>query len=207
MIIEKSWAIKKTKIKSIMKKLLFTLTMTVIGFSQTTFAQDVDFGVKAGLNIANFSGGDGDRNSLLTYHLGGVAEISLSERFSLQPEVLYTRQGSEAQATNEQEAVKVKLDYLAIPLMAKYYIADRFTIEVGPQFAFLLEDKAEFVDADLPDADTDASGFDLLANIGLGYAINNNIFLQTRYSYGITTVVENPDIKNSVFQVSLGYTF
>ena len=190
-----------------MKKLLFTLTMTVIGFSQSTFAQDVDFGVKAGLNIANFSGGDGDRNSLLTYHLGGVAEISLSERFSLQPEVLYTRQGSEAQATNEQEAVKVKLDYLAIPLMAKYYIADRFTIEVGPQFAFLLEDKAEFVDADLPDADTDASSFDFGANIGLGYNITSEIFVQLRYNYGITTVVENPDVKNSVFQLSLGYKF
>ncbi|WP_412559780.1 porin family protein [Winogradskyella sp. MIT101101] len=185
-----------------MKKLLFAIAFTAIGFTQHTNAQDVTFGAKAGLNVSNFSGGDADRNSLIGFHVGAVSEISLSERFSLQPELLYSRQGSEA-----QDVVKIKLDYLAIPIMAKYYLADDFSIEVGPQFSFLVNDKGEYIDSDLPDEDTDAESFDIGANVGLGYNISSDIFVQARYNFGISTVAENPDIKNSVFQLSLGYKF
>jgi opacity protein-like surface antigen len=57
------------------------------------------------------------------------------------------------------------------------------------------------------DANIYASSFDFGLNLGFGYNINSNLFAQARYNYGITTVAENPDIKNSVFQISLGYKF
>ena len=73
--------------------------------------------------------------------------------------------------------------------------------------SFLINDKADFNDSSIPDAETDASSFDFGLNVGFGYNINSNLFAQARYNYGITTVTENPDIKNSVFQISLGYKF
>ncbi|TDU39769.1 outer membrane protein with beta-barrel domain [Gelidibacter sediminis] len=185
-----------------MKKIYLLLSFALFGLATSLTAQNVDFGVKTGLNITTLSGGDADRNNLFSYHIGGLAEIGFSDTFSLQPEVLYSRQGAEA-----QDIVKVKIDYLAIPLMAKYYVSDHFSIEAGPQFSFLLNDKAEFEDSAIPDAETDAEGFDFGLNIGFGYSINDNLFAQARYSYGVTTVVENPDIKNSVVQFSLGYMF
>lgn len=187
-----------------MKKLFFTVALATLVFTAQSYAQDVKFGAKAGLNISNFSGGDADRNSLLSFHVGAVSEIPLSEKFSLQPELIYSRQGSEAQ---NPESVKIKLDYLSIPIIAKYYLVDGFSLEFGPQASFLINDKAEFIDSDLPDEDTDASGFDFGANAGLGYDITSDLFVQARYYFGITTVAENPDIKNSVFQLSLGYNF
>ncbi|MDN3491826.1 porin family protein [Winogradskyella bathintestinalis] len=185
-----------------MKKLLFTVVLATIGFIHQSYAQEITFGAKAGLNVSNFSGGDADRNSLIAFHVGAISEIPLGQRFSLQPELLYSRQGSEA-----QDVVKIKVDYLAIPIMAKYYIVDDFSIELGPQFSFLINDKGEYINSDLPDADTDASNFDFGANVGLGYNIGTNLFVQARYNFGITTVVENPDITNNVFQLSLGYKF
>ncbi|MBA6152393.1 porin family protein [Gelidibacter maritimus] len=185
-----------------MKKLLLLSAFVVFGLSTSIKAQNVDFGLKTGLNIANLTGGDVDKNNLYSFHIGGLAEFKLSDTFALQPELLYTRQGSEV-----ENSMKVKLDYLAIPVMAKYYLTDKFSLEAGPQFSFLIDDKAEFDDSALPDAETDASSFDFGLNIGLGYAITPNIFTQARYNYGITTVAENPDIKNSVFQISLGYKF
>ncbi|WP_044401908.1 porin family protein [Lacinutrix sp. Hel_I_90] len=184
-----------------MKKVLLVIT-AVFGLSNAMNAQDVDFGVKTGLNISNFTGGEADRNNLIGFHIGTFAEIKLSDKFSLQPELLYSRQGSEA-----NNFVKIKVDYLALPLMAKYYLSDKFSLEAGPQMSFLVNDKAVFNDSAIPDAETDASSFDFGLNIGLGYAVSSNLFIQTRYNYGITTVAENPDIKNSVFQVSLGYKF
>lgn len=185
-----------------MRKLCITLAVAAIGFTQQSKAQDVTFGAKTGLNIATFSGGDAGRNSLLGLHVGLTSEIAFNERFSLQPELLYTRQGSEA-----EDIVKVKLDYIAVPIMVKYYLADNFSIEVGPQASFLISDKADFNDDVLPDEDTDASNFDFGLNLGLGYNLGANMFTQVRYNFGITTVAENPDIKNSVFQLSLGYKF
>lgn len=185
-----------------MKKLLFIAIVAILGLSNSMNAQNVDFGLKAGLNLSNLTGGDGDRNSLTGLHIGGFVEIGLSDKFSLQPELLYSMQGSEAENT-----VKVKVDYLAIPLMAKYYLSEKFSIEVGPQMSFLVNDKAEFNDSSIPDAELDASSFDFGLNVGFAYNISSNLFAQARYNYGITTVVENPDIKNSVVQISLGYKF
>ena len=183
-----------------MKKLLLLSTIAVLGITKSINAQNVDIGFKTGLNISNFTGGDADRNSLFDFHIGGLAEFKINKKFSLQPELLYTRQGSEV-----ENSVKIKVDYLAIPLMVKYYISEKFSIEAGPQLSFLINDKAEFNDSSIPDVDTDASSFDFGLNIGFAYNINTNLFTQVRYNYGITTVVENPDIKNSVFQISLGY--
>ena len=185
-----------------MKNVLLSTIVAIFGFTTLLSAQDVDFGLKAGLNISNFTGGDADRNSLIGFHIGGIAEVKLNDKFSIQPELLYSQQGSEA-----NDEVKVKVDYLAIPVMAKYYLSEKFSVEVGPQMSFLINDKAEYNDSSIPDAETDAASFDFGLNAGVGFNITDNLFAQARYNYGITTVVENPDIKNSVFQLSLGYKF
>lgn len=185
-----------------MKKNLLLSTIIVLGLLGLMGAQNVDFGLKTGLNISNFTGGDVDRNNLFGFHVGGFAEFKLNEKFSLQPELLYSTQGSEV-----ENLAKIKVDYLKIPLMIKYYLSENFSIEAGPQASFLVNDKIEFDDSSIPDADIDASSFDFGLNAGLGYNFNTNIFAQVRYNYGITTVGENPDVKNSVFQMSLGYKF
>ncbi|WP_296311627.1 porin family protein [Winogradskyella sp. UBA3174] len=183
-----------------MKKILLLSTIAIFGISNLMNAQNVDFGFKTGLNISNVTGGDIDRNNLFVFHIGGFAEFKISEKFSLQPELLYSRQGSEA-----KNLVKLKIDYLVIPLMAKYYLSKKFSLEAGPQISFLINDKFDFNDSSIPDAGTDASSFDFGLNLGFGYHINSNLFTQVRYNYGITSISENPEIKSSVFQISLGY--
>ena len=118
-----------------MKKLLLLSIITILGLSSSAIAQNMDFGLKTGLNISNFTGGDADRNNIFSFHAGGFAEFKLNQKFSLQPEILYSRQGSEAKNT-----VKVKVDYLAIPLMTKYYLSKNISFEAGPQVSFLIND-------------------------------------------------------------------
>lgn len=187
--------------KTNMKKRIL-LSVIILGLSISMGAQNVKFGLKTGLNISSFTGGELGKNNLFGFHVGGFAEFKLNEKFSLQPELLYSTKGTEV-----ENLVKIKVDYLAIPLMVKYYLSEKFSIEAGPQASFLVNDKAEFDDGSIPDADIDASSFDFGLNAGLGYNFNSDLFTQVRYNYGITTVGENPDVKNSVFQFSLGYKF
>ncbi|UKM65895.2 PorT family protein [Flavobacteriaceae bacterium GSB9] len=189
-----------------MSKNLFLGLITTFLIFITAQAQSIDFGAKSGMNVATFYGNRSDsnidRNSLIGFHAGVLAEVKLSENFALQPELLYSRAGAE-----EENLVTFQLDYVSLPVMAKFYIVDGFSLDVGPQFGLLINDTAKFQMDDVPDYDTDANTFDLALNAGLGVNFTKSWFAQARYSYGITAVGENPDVNNGVFQLSLGYMF
>ncbi len=78
--------------------------------------------------------------------LGVVAEIMVSDMFAVQPELIYSSQGSDYEESDEgfDFSGTVKLDYLNIPVMAKYYVAEGFSVEAGPQVGFLLSAKDEY---------------------------------------------------------------
>ncbi|NER14586.1 outer membrane beta-barrel protein [Leptobacterium flavescens] len=184
-----------------MKKLLFFLSVSLLAVGAN--AQDVKFGVKGGLNVANITGSDISLDSRISLHLGVTSEISLTDKFSLQPELLYSAQGSDI-----GDLITIELDYLSLPILAKYYIADGFSVEAGPQFSFLVNDNVSFDDGlGGQTVDIDANSFDLGASLGLGYKFDMGIFTQARYTIGITALDENPDIRNGNFQLSVGYQF
>lgn len=202
-----------------MKKLILS-AMAVFAFGYVS-AQEVSFGAKAGLNIANLSGDIEDTESLMGFHVGAFAEIQFSERFSFQPELLYSMQGakteeSEMGATMES---KLKLGYLNVPLMFKFYAAESFFIEAGPQVGFLMSAKADWEmsgggvnlsgDEDVKD---EYKSIDVGLNFGLGYNFTENLSVGARYNLGLSNIadVEDSDdfkMNNSVIQVSVGYRF
>lgn len=173
-----------------------------IALAGTVNAQEVKLGVKLGMNVSSINGNNANNiDSKTGWVLGATAEVSLTDKFSIQPELLFSQQGAKSRNNYTYD-----LNYITLPIMAKYYIADGFTVEAGPQFSFLVKDEL------VPDnggatANTDAENFDLTANLGLGYQLNNGIFFQTRYNLGLVAISENPDVKNGVFQMTLGYQF
>ena len=54
----------------------------------------VAFGVKVGLNLATFIGDVKDASAVTSFHSGAVAEIMLNDKFGVQPELLYSGQGT-----------------------------------------------------------------------------------------------------------------
>ena len=180
-----------------MKKVIFTFMLLGIGILGTN-AQTVKFGVKAGLNYANFTGSDVQTDAITSYHAGIVSEINLAKSFSIQPELLYSTQG--ASYENAIDEYKNELGYISLPVILKVYLSDSFSLELGPQASFLLNKKDEF---NLNDYNT----FDFSANAGVGLKITDTLFAQARYSLGLTEISKNADAKNSVVQVSLGIMF
>jgi opacity protein-like surface antigen len=200
---------KKTKT---MKKsgLAFIAAML---FTFSTNAQNntdlIQFGLKAGVNFATLSGDDVENAESRTgFHAGGLVEIPFTDRFSVQPEILYSQQG--AKADNSFGEGTWKLDYIQIPVMAKIYLTDGFNLQVGPQVGFRMSENFELesgsneveVDSEIEDNDIDFS----LAG-GLGYKFDNGFFIQARYNYAFTEAFPNSDAKNSVIQAGVGYLF
>ncbi|WP_125722591.1 porin family protein [Flavobacterium ustbae] len=193
-----------------MKKIILSaIALMAFAFSN---AQETRFGVKGGLNISNVVGGDvEDNNSLIGFHVGGFAEIHVVEKFFIQPELLYSAQGAKFDGPFGSEA-DVKLNYLNIPVIAKYYIVDKkFNVEAGPQLGVLLSAKVE--DVDIKD---DTKSVDFGFNIGAGYSFTDNLSVGLRYTIGLSPIWDNDidsseelydSAKNSNLQLSLAYKF
>lgn len=213
-----------------MKKLLFT-AVVVFAFGVSS-AQDMNFGVKAGLNVANLTGDIEDANSLIGAHAGVFAEFKISDKFSFQPELLFSMQGAKQKFSETEiiagetytytEESKEKLNYINIPLMAKYYAAEKFSLEVGPQIGFLMSAKNDYEytetyagvsysESGSVDVKEFYKGIDFGLNFGVAYDFTENLLAGVRYNLGLSNINDvgdsNYKIKNSVFQVSLGYRF
>ncbi len=184
-------------------KNLFFVTALLLG-SLTANAQSlINFGVKAGPNFANFSGDSNiDYNSRTSFHAGLVAEIKAFPNMSLQPELLYSSQGAKVDGADD-----FNLDYVSVPVMVKYYIlSDRLSLEAGPQFSFLVDERDEAWNGIVGSA-PDNNSFDFALAGGVGLNITSGLFAQARYTIGLTEATKDADIQNAVFQLSLGYMF
>jgi len=55
---------------------------------------------------------------------------------------LFSTQGTTIEGYDGDSNNNVKLNYLNIPVLAKYYITDAFSVEAGPQIGLLLSAKS-----------------------------------------------------------------
>lgn len=183
-----------------MKKILLLAVFTVLGVANVN-AQKIKLGVKGGINLASVSGDNTkDIGSVTAFNFGVLSEVPISEKFSFQPELMYSGQGY---SFNDNT---IALNYLNIPLMGKYYVTKGLSVEAGPQIGFLLAAKNE--KTDVKDS---FKTVDFGVNLGLGYKLENGLNFGVRYNLGLTDInnVANSSNKNKngVFQLSVGYFF
>ena len=186
-----------------MKKsiVLFFLISTCCTFSQNK----ISYGVKAGANYSGFRTDNGTNSDLFGINLGGVAKMDLTTTFGLQAELNVNSKGGVYRFPLTSNNPEIRLTYINLPILLQTKITKKFCFELGPEFGFLVGQKAEL------NGDTfeinDAKTFDMNLNIGLSYQFEKGIFIQGRYGYGLTELFENSDYKNSCISMSVGYFF
>jgi hypothetical protein len=207
-----------------MKKIILSsLLVLAFGF---TYAQKAEFGIKGGVNSSNFSGDtEGiDFKPSVGFNVGAFAAIKLSEKITLQPEILFSTQGAKAEnvtadvnGVNYTADIEFNLSYINVPVMFKYYVADKFNLEAGPQIGFLTSaETSTKVDGFNQTVDQDAKDYfesvDFGFNLGAGYDFTNKISAGIRYNIGLSNVWktqpgDNSESQNSVLSLSVGYKF
>ncbi len=189
---------------TIMKKIIF---IALLFMSTATFSQGFQLGVKGGLNISNFTGGNLETNSLVGFHVGGLFNFMLGKAFAIQPEVMFSSQGAKYdQAGNK---ANLRVNYVNIPIMAKLMFGNVY-LEAGPQFSFKAGQ-----DANIPNQTISSFAKNLDFGIagGIGYHGQSGLGIGARYIAGLSKVGDfnsnstvNPDFKNSCIQLSVFYT-
>lgn len=189
-----------------MKK-LFLILLT--GFSFAAADAQIQFGLKAGANMATFSGDNQDEAKWkIGFNGGGLVAIPLFSDFTLQPEVVYSVQGFKFDEENQKATFNA--NYLNIPVLFKYNNPTGFFIETGPQLGFLMSAKAKSGGVSVDEK----SGFkstDFSWAFGLGYLIPGlNAGIDARYNLGLSNIIKEDSegkLKNSVFQLGVFYLF
>ena len=197
------------------KTLLLIAGLCLLSFS--FISAQVTSGFKVGLNIADVNGlsfnNDGSsaattiENQLdgkrTSYFVGFLVDIPISEKLSFMPEFIFSQQGKNLES--------FRLDYLNLPLGLKLEISNLY-INVGPQVGVKIWD---------PNKSGIFSNFEASAFGGIGYIFDSNIFIEARYTYGLTDIFQDNNNftfdnaaqttfsglegKNTVIQLGIGY--
>lgn len=189
-----------------MKKIVFVALLFV---STASFSQGFQLGVKGGVNISNYTGGNFSSDALLGFHVGGMFNFMLGKAFSIQPELLFSSQG--AKYNNAGTKSNLKVSYINVPVMAKLNFGTLY-LEAGPQVGFRAGQDAHNGNQTINNF---AKNLDLSVGAGIGYHGKSGLGVGARYMAGLSKVGDfqtstsnpiNPDFKNSVVQLSLFYT-
>ncbi len=176
-------------------KTIFLIIVLGCLTSFTVHAQGINLGIKAGANFSSLKGDGNTGDNLTSYHIGALLELNILPSFSIQPELMYSSQGSKI---NDED---YKLTYISVPVLAKFYVLpNKLSFEAGPQFSFLTDDN-------LDDTLDKTKSFDFALAGGVGLNIINGLFAQARYVVGMTDVSSDTKAKNHVIQLSIGYRF
>lgn len=123
----------------------FTIIVLAVLLSVSSVnAQTFSLGGKAGANMTKVTGQNFKDGFELGYHLGVWAELQ-GKKWGVQPEVLFNQVNTTAAynandvVNNWQQNTKdIQLNYLTIPLLLRYNVADAFSLNLGPQYGILL---------------------------------------------------------------------
>ncbi len=192
-----------------MKKISLSILAFIV-LAATASAQ-VKFGGKAGINIAKLSGKSESQtqnlDSKIGLHIGGLVEIPVTESFSVMPELNFDQLGGKDKVSTFE--TKLMLNYLSIPVLAKYNIGG-LGIYAGPQLGLLLSAKAK-VDSQEEDVKGQFKSTDFSAVLGAEYNLPYGIFVSARYILGLSKITDpstdSDYARNRAITIGVGIKF
>ena len=213
------------------------LIVTAIALAMTFFAGHVlaqeatglvNYGAKAGLNLANAGGADAkaptgaDKKFRIGLNAGFFVTYAFTDLLAIQPEVLYSMKGVKYKATSGDQTETEKVDYIEIPLLLKVSFRTGGNLKpsllAGPYVGF--KAGAKYSLGGTWPAGTPTSGdiknvkstdFGLAFGGEIGMKMTKGMpFLGVRYDLGLSKIDNSAvkrDIKTNVISIDLGYAF
>lgn len=193
-----------------MKQLFFLCYLVLISMYSYGQAR-VELGLKGGLNVTNLSSdADATYSSRSGFHAGAYGLVKVAN-IGIQPELLYSQQGTEVDYAQFTNSLEQDFTYLNIPVMLKFYLLGGLNLQAGPQFGLLLSVDGTTYDEDNPSQPQQLSRdsfekSDVSAALGAGWDAPFGLNFTIRYVLGLSDISQrNMEAKNRTFQISAGF--
>ena len=185
---------------------------------------EVTIGVMAGANYSKVSQDPASTDITFGYHTGlvagGFVGIKVNDAFSVEPQALYSVKGTKVTGAGSNSSItgSVKLNYLEIPLLGKFWIPIsnsqvRPFLFAGPEFEYLIScsvEGAAFGATSSNDCnnttDIKIKSTDFGATVGAGVefmAGKQSVRVDARYTHGLTNISDNASDKSTIKNRSL----
>ena len=168
---------------------------------------------KVGFNLSEISAKDSKFKAGLVAGLEGQYQIN--NWFALSAGLLYTQEGTKI----KDSELKFNLEYLNIPVMAKFYVAKGLSLNAGLQLGFMTKGKLKGNGYN-DDIKSICNKADFSIPLSIAYEFTNGLSFEARYTGGLTNVIKEETIKaagmsykwekdnkNEVFMLTVGYKF
>ena len=193
-----------------MRNKLIVLSFFLLSFSAISYAQKFQFGIKGGVDIHKIDGQSFDEQFAYGYQAGLFATVPLSNRFGIQPEVIFSQVNIDtsndiSSPYDFNNLDKVKLKYFKIPLLLNYNPNKFVSLQVGPQFGILLDDESTLLENGK--SAFKKGDFSMLAGLQLNIS---SIKIYGRYGIGLNNIndIDNKEKwKNQNIQLGVGFKF
>ena len=207
------------KTKKQMKKLILIIFLSITSIGKAQSQENFLFGIKGGVNFSHLNFKEFDSDSRTGFHVGILAEIPLTQKFAVQPEILYSSQGAESfdgPSFDGPVLHEFDLDYIQVPITIKYYFLRNLALEAGPSFNFLVKEQITATYFYMPMTGTSSNKygrfFEFGSLLGLSYNLPGNFLLNTRFIFGITDAFNgegfsSSSVHNYGYQLGIGYIF
>jgi len=205
-----------------MKKLY--LILILLSLSTFTFAQTINYGVKAGLNLSTLSlrspGFPNLGENTTGWNMGVIADFGFST-FSIQPGLFYSTKGDKVVAllvNNNQQSAGVltginKLYYIELPVNILYKIklipGTNIHLGGGPYLGYGISNSLSVNGGTVsPAFSTHYKNPDYGLNFILGAELENKFIVDAGYGLGLANLSgEGTTLQNRVISFSVGYLF
>ena len=196
-----------------MKKIMMIAAMMVATVAAKAQFEPGTFSLqpKVGFNLTSVTADDTKYKPGFAVGLEG--QYQMNNWFALSAAVMYQQMGTKIKDIDD---FKWNIDYVNIPIMAKFYVTKGLSLNAGLQPGFM-EFKVGDADLDVKDA---CNSFDLSVPLSIAYELPMGLTFEARYTYGVTNVGKDAfdgthassydklyKNKNSVFQITVGYKF
>ena len=205
-----------------MRKCVFAIVFLIqaFAFSQEEVQKDkIDFGIRFGLSISDLVTETNVIQPRASIHTGFHVLYKVDSSWSIQKELLYLRKGQSARSndliSNSRLENKTKLDYIELPILAKYRLIEGLHVELGPYFSTLISAEQEnlrFDNVITNNVKNEINTFDTGFAVGAGYTTPWNFIMGLRYTRGFINAVNNKNSSfeegyNTQLQLYVGYLF
>lgn len=186
-----------------MKKLLLMGAAALLSLG-TLSAQGWAWGPKVGATFSTVNG-IADTKMLPGVSAGLFFESVACNWFVIESDLLFSMQGFKTDDGDNTSSVR--LNYISMPILGKYYVIDGLNLQMGASFDYLVHTGAKVDDVKV-DMDGSFNKFNIQLLAGLAYDFDFGMILEGRYRYGLTPLSpKSQDVYSGMLQLSVGWRF
>ncbi len=179
--------------------------------AQSQNKSPLGFGLRTGVNIADYTNSRGDARSGFT--IGGYTDLHLTDRFALELSGYYSEQGSYDILPVDYPTIRVdnNLDYVQFLFGPKWNLIGGFRAFSMLGVDLLVNSHSNVRSVTSPPVHYSRSPLEdtnkTLLNItaGVGYTFKFGLDLQASYTHGLSPIIANSEHYTSMYRVTIGW--